>query len=84
MVLKKLSTLNITDVTQTSAKLSWDAFTDNVGVTEYKVNLQYYPYTLLATTSATSVTLTGLNTNTSYSFKVVAYDAAGNSSSSIF
>ena len=69
-------------MTQTSAKLSWDAFTDNVGVTEYKVTLQYYPYTLLATTSATSVTLTGLDTNTSYSFKVVAYDAAGNSSSS--
>ena len=76
------SRLTVSNLTQTSLTLSWDAFTDNVGVVEYRVSNPYSPYTLYATTSNTSVNLTGLDTNSFYRFKVVAYDAAGNSSSS--
>jgi len=76
------SRLTVSNLTQTSLTLSWDAFTDNVGVVEYRVSNPYSPYTLYATTSNTSVDLTGLDTNSFYRFKVVAYDAAGNSSSS--
>ena len=57
------SRLTVSNLTQTSLTLSWDAFTDNVGVVEYRVSNPYSPYTLYATTSNTSVDLTGLGTN---------------------
>ena len=57
------SRLTVSNLTQTSLTLSWDAFTDNVGVVEYRVSNPYSPYTVYATTSNTSVDLTGLDTN---------------------
>lgn len=57
--------------------LSWSASTDNVGVTGYRV---YRNGSLVATTTTTSYTDTGLTNGTSYSYTVSAIDAAGNAS----
>jgi chitinase len=63
--------------TATSLDVSWSAATDNVGVTRYEVSRNNGSP---ATTSATSLTATGLSPQTSYSFRVRACDAAGNCS----
>ena len=65
-------------ITETTATLSWDASTDNVGVVGYEV-LQ--GSTSLGTVTGTSANITGLVENTTYTFNVNAFDAAGNSSS---
>ncbi|MEA2221386.1 MAG: hypothetical protein QOJ35_4012 [Solirubrobacteraceae bacterium] len=57
--------------------LSWSAATDNVGVTRYEVWKDTTYLTQLGST-ATSYMATGLTNGTSYGFRVVAYDAAGN------
>ena len=57
--------------------LAWDASTDNVGVTGYKV-YRGGAYLKSVTTNATSDT--GLNANTPYCYSVSAYDAIGNES----
>ncbi|RED63281.1 fibronectin type III domain protein [Cohnella lupini] len=64
-------------VTSSSVSLSWNAATDNVGVTGYDV---YRGSSLVGTTAATSFTNTGLAASTSYTFTVRAKDAAGNAS----
>ena len=62
-----------------SMALKWAASTDNVAVTAYRV---YRSTTLIATVAspALSYTNTGLKTGTSYSYHLVAIDAAGNAS----
>ncbi|MFC5405543.1 DUF4832 domain-containing protein [Cohnella soli] len=64
-----------TGKTDTSVSLSWNASTDNVGVTGYIV---YRGGTQVGTPSGTSFTDTGLTANTAYSYTVKAKDAAGN------
>lgn len=71
--------LSASGTTATSTNLSWTASTDNVGVTGYDV---YSGATLLGNTAATTVPITGLTANTTYSFSVKAKDAAGNASAS--
>ena len=61
--------------TQTTTNLSWNASTDNVGVTGYDV---YQGSTVIASVSGTTRQVTGLTANTAYSFRVKAKDAAGN------
>lgn len=70
--------LNVSGKTSSSISLAWNASTDNVGVASYSV---YMNGSLKTTVSSTSATVSGLNPSTSYSFYVVAKDAAGNSSS---
>ncbi len=65
------------NITQTTATISWTASTDNVGVTGYKV---YKNGTLLGTTTSTSYSLTGLIASTSYTIGVAAFDAKSNTS----
>jgi hypothetical protein len=65
-------------VSPSQINLSWAASTDNVGVTGYKI---YRGGTLWYTTANLSFSDTGLSSNTSYSYYVQAYDAAGNISS---
>jgi len=67
--------LAASNVTQTTVDLSWNASTDNVGVTGYDV---YQGTTNLGTVSGTSTQITGLTASTAYSFRVRARDAAGN------
>ncbi|WP_238015893.1 glycoside hydrolase family 9 protein [Dactylosporangium sp. AC04546] len=66
-----------TNVTSTGATASWTASTDNVAVRDYTV---YNGTTLVGTTSATSLAITGLSPSTAYTFTVVATDTSGNTS----
>jgi chitodextrinase len=70
--------LSQADATKTSATLTWNRATDDVGVTGY----HYYDANPLplGTTTVTSVTYTGLDCAQSYLVGVDAYDAAGNTS----
>ena len=63
--------------TQTQITLSWNASTDNVGVTGYS---RYQNGTLVSSGTGTSFNFTGLTCGTSYTLAVDAYDAAGNRS----
>jgi len=65
------------NITQTTATLSWNASTDNVGVTGYDV---FQGSTNIGSVTGTSANITGLAASTAYSFKVRAHDAAGNNS----
>ena len=62
----------------TTVALSWSASSDNVGVAGYRV---YRGSAQVAQLSGTSYTDGGLVDGTTYSYHVVAYDAAGNVSS---
>lgn len=55
--------------------LSWTASADNVGVTGYDV---YRGGVKITTTTQTSYQDTGLSPNTSYTYTIRAFDAAGN------
>ncbi len=63
--------------TQTTTNLTWNAATDNVGVTGYNI---YQGVTLIATSVTNSFPVIGLSPATSYTFAVSAKDAAGNES----
>jgi chitinase len=71
-----LSALNIGN---TSFSLSWNASTDNIGVTGYDV---YRNGTKINTSLVTALAynVTGLTASATYTFTVIAKDAAGNSS----
>ncbi len=71
------TSLVASNVTQTTATLSWNASTDNVGVTGYDI---FQGNTNIGTVTGTSANITGLVASTAYSFKVRAKDAAGNTS----
>jgi chitodextrinase len=62
-------------VSSTAINLTWDASTDNVGVTGYRINRDG---SQVGTADSTSYTDTGLTAATSYSYTVAAFDAAGN------
>lgn len=64
--------------TSSSISLSWTASTDNVGVTSYSI---YVNGTLHSTVTGTTATIQNLTPATTYSFRIIANDAAGNSSS---
>lgn len=70
--------LVVSGTTSSSISLTWNSSTDNVGVASYNV---YMNGSLKTTVSSTSATISGLSSSTTYSFYVVAKDAAGNSSS---
>jgi chitodextrinase len=63
--------------TDSSVSVSWNASTDNVGVTGYGV---YRDGASVASTSSTSFTLTSLACGTTYSISVDSFDLAGNRS----
>ena len=67
----------VTGTTCSTINVSWDASSDNVGVTAYRV---YEGTTVRATPSGTSASLTGLAPSTSHTYTVTAVDAAGNES----
>nr|WP_183560545.1 lytic polysaccharide monooxygenase [Paenibacillus endophyticus] len=74
------SSLSSPAKTATTVSLAWNASTDNVGVTGYKI---YKGATVAATVSGTTLAYqaTGLAANTAYTFNVKAVDGAGNESS---
>ncbi|MDD2235536.1 MAG: fibronectin type III domain-containing protein [Desulfitobacteriaceae bacterium] len=71
--------LRSTEITSNSVALTWDAASDNVGVTGYEV---YQGAVLLGKTAETNYTATKLQPGVEYSFMVKAFDGAGNVSES--
>jgi len=67
------------NITGTGFTLSWNASTDNVGVTGYDV---YKDGVWMLSSTGTSAEITGLTNATAYSFSVKAKDGAGNESQS--
>lgn len=65
--------------TSSSVSLMWSPSTDNVGVAGYRI---YNGTALVATVSGTTTdhVVTGLSANSTYTFTVRAFDAAGNQS----
>ena len=72
----------VTDVTTTTAKVTWAASTDNVGVAGYNVYLNdpETPVNSETLVTDTEYSLTDLTAATNYSVTVTAVDAAGNAS----
>jgi hypothetical protein len=70
--------LTATPTASFQINLAWTSSSDNVGVSGYKI---YRDGAQVATTSQSFVSISGLQAQTSYSFQVAAYDAAGNTSS---
>jgi fibronectin type 3 domain-containing protein len=71
--------LTATGSSSTTIDLNWTASTDNFAVTGYKV-FRDGGATEIATVSTTSFSDTGLAVNSTHSYQVVAFDAAGNQS----
>jgi hypothetical protein len=69
--------LTITDITQITATLSWNASTDNIGVTDYTV---FQDGVSIATVTGTTYNAVGLTPDTIYNFAITANDLAGNTS----
>ncbi len=69
--------LIVSDLSATSALVSWQEASDNVGVAAYRV---YINGNLLESTTGLFYNLQGLSPSTSYEVKVTAVDAAGNES----
>ena len=71
--------LAVTGTTSSTVSLSWSAASDDVAVTSYDIYINNVLKTSVSSSNLT-VTITGLTPETSYSFYVVAKDAAVNSS----
>jgi chitodextrinase len=69
--------LAASSITTSSLTLTWNASTDNVGVTGYKI---YANGSLLGTVASAGASVTGLSPGTTYGFTVSACDAANNCS----
>ncbi len=65
-------------ISDTKIDLSWTASADNVGVAGYKI---FRNGSQIAVSAVPSYSDTGLSPLTTYSYKVLAFDAAGNASS---
>ena len=74
--------LNATAVSSTQVNLGWTASTDNVGVTEYRVERcagsGCTNFVQVGTPTGTSFNDTGRSPSTTYRYQVRAADAAGN------
>ncbi len=74
--------LTATAVSSSQINLAWSASTDNVGVTGYRIyrctGAGCTPSTQITTVTTNSYSDTGLTANTTYVYRVSAYDAAGN------
>ncbi len=69
--------VSASNITTFSIDVSWTASTDNVSVSSYDV---FVDGNLNTNTTNTSTTISGLNSNTSYSITVLAKDIADNKS----
>ena len=69
--------LSISNETDSSVKVSWTASTDNNAVDGYEV---YVDNVLKETTTNNFYTVSGLNTSTTYTIEIVAYDIDNNKS----
>ncbi|BBB33105.1 hypothetical protein TTHT_1617 [Thermotomaculum hydrothermale] len=80
--------IQLTALSPSDARISWDASTDNVAVAGYEIfqvtpsnnPFQNYDYTLIGQTSETTYVISGLNPGETYNFCVRAIDTSGNKS----
>ena len=76
------STLTATASGTSTINLSWTASTDNVGVTGYRIErclgASCTNFAQIATSTGTTFSNTGLTASTTYRYRVLANDAAGN------
>lgn len=70
------SELIVSDIMQTSVKLSWPTATDNNGVIGYQIYVDSKEHTTV-TSTVYATTVNGLAANTTYTFKVTAFNEAG-------
>ncbi|HHY71932.1 MAG TPA: leucine-rich repeat protein, partial [Bacillus bacterium] len=70
------SALTVSDIAQTSVKLSWPSAVDNVGVTGYRIYVDGMEYVTVADNVNEQV-VTGLKADTSYTFAIKAFNEAG-------
>ena len=70
--------LTATTVSSSKINLSWNASTDNIGVTAYKINSSDGQTATVG--NVTNYSHTGLRSLTEYDYTIVACDAAGNCS----
>lgn len=73
------SELTVSDVGQTSVKLSWPSATDNIGVAEYRIYVDNEEVQTVMG-SVYGYTVTDLTAETTYTFIVRAFDESGNQS----
>jgi Uncharacterized protein contain chitin-binding domain type 3 len=73
--------LSFSNVGVASVTLAWTAATDNVGVTAYQI---LRDGALIGTTATLSFTDSTVSSDTTYTYSVVAVDAAGNTSTARF
>lgn len=69
--------LAVTGTSSNTVSLSWSAGTDNVGITGYTI---YVDNVLKTTVPGLNAIINGLTPLTTYTFKIIAKDAAGNAS----
>ena len=69
--------LAVLSTSTASANLSWTASTDNVGVSYYRI---FVNGVFHSNSNATTATVSGLAQGTTYTFYVIAVDAANNAS----
>lgn len=69
--------VSVSNEADNSVLLSWNASSDNVGVTGYNI---FVDGASAGSVTGTSATINGLTACTTYSFTVSAFDAAGNTS----
>ncbi|PQB07170.1 hypothetical protein BST83_08415 [Polaribacter filamentus] len=68
------------NITATTVDLNWTASNDNIGVTAYNIYVDGNYY-ISTNSSATTITVANLASETTYSFSVLAADLANNTSS---
>ena len=76
------SNVHVMNVTDKGAEIMWSASTDNVGVDRYEIQraVKGGEFQTIGSTAKTTHLDTGLKASTTYEYKVVAFDAAGNAS----
>ncbi len=74
------SSLVVSDVTETTLLLTWTAASDTVGVAGYRLYKDDVAFLDLGADQLSTL-VDGLTADTTYTFRVEAYDAAGNESS---
>jgi len=71
------SSLAVSDITQTSVKLSWPMVRDNAGVSGYRIYVNDVERRTVSASTYEAI-MSELTANKTYTFKVTAFDAEGN------
>ncbi|RKR92573.1 fibronectin type III domain protein [Micromonospora pisi] len=74
--------ITIVDIDTTWVEFTWTASTDNVGVARYDVNARFEDFGRSYTTATNSIRIEALGPSRTYTWQVIARDAAGNGASS--